>query len=82
MEPERCDLPTARPQDNDVDGGRWKDQPDVTGDVTGVAWQLSRGGNRLALSTSAHPDQRLHRQSGRLRSDGHLVLYLGSPGHT
>jgi len=79
---ERCDLPPGRLQECDVSGRSWKDHHDVTGNGDGVAWKLSGRDDGLALSASPHPDQRLHRQPGRLRPNGHPVLHLGSPGHT
>jgi len=79
---ERCALPQAVLQDSDVIGSSWEGQHHVSGDAAGADWKLPRRGDRLALSTSSHADQRLHRQPRRLRPHGYSVLYLGSPGRT
>ena len=79
-ERERSDVPSVCLQGSDVNGGGWKDQRDVTGNNTGAGRKLSGGDDRLALSPSTHADQRLHRQPGRVRPDGHSVVHLGSPG--
>jgi len=51
----------------------------LLGNCTLVARQLPGGDDGLALSSSAHTDQCLHRQSGRLRYHGHALVYLGAP---